>query len=210
MPKFICNDGNGAVVVETETTLEAAQEFVDSGSWGEIEKTCYVTVNVTEKISERTIRKFVGDVREINMVWNGKILVYASSDSGDDLPFSEKEKEEIKEEFPKCEFDEQGDLIIPFLDATHTIAIDPNEPECEENCSHDWKSPYSVLGGLKENPGVWGNGGGVIIKEVCCYCGKYKITNTWAQNPENGEQGLTSIEYDLPDDGTMEYVDEMK
>ena len=42
---------------------------------------------------------------------------------------------------------------------------------------------------------MYGHGGGVIITEVCRHCGRYQITDTWAQNPENGEQGLTSTEY---------------
>ena len=77
---------------------------------------------------------------------------------------------------------------------SHTIEIAPTEPECCGG-SHDWASPLSVVGGIKENPGVYGHGGGVIITEVCRHCGCYQITDTWAQNPENGEQGLTSIEY---------------
>lgn len=82
---------------------------------------------------------------------------------------------------------------------THTIAIEPTAPEC---CGgeHDWASPLSVVGGIKENPGVYCHGGGVIITEVCRHCGCYQITDTWAQNPENGEQGLTSTEYRDADD----------
>lgn len=77
---------------------------------------------------------------------------------------------------------------------SYTIEIPPTEHKC---CGgeHVWATPLSVLGGLKENPGVQGHGGGVICTEVCKYCGCYKITDTWAQNPENGEQGLTSVEY---------------
>ena len=90
-----------------------------------------------------------------------------------------------------------------------TIAIDPDEPKCEE-CEHDWKSPYSVVGGLKENPGVRGNGGGVIITEVCCHCGCYRITDTWAQNPSTGEQGLESVRYEEPDSMSAAYVKEQE
>lgn len=78
---------------------------------------------------------------------------------------------------------------------TININLDPPQPKCISNKNHDWSSP-EWLGGLKENPGIWGNGGGVIIKEVCLHCGCEKTTNTWAQNPSNGEQGLTSISYE--------------
>lgn len=91
-----------------------------------------------------------------------------------------------------------------------TIFIKPDEPDCEGRKEHDWRSPYSVLGGLKENPGVMGNGGGVIIKEVCAHCGKYRITNTWAQNYETGEQGLESVEYEDADSDSTEWVESMR
>jgi len=79
-----------------------------------------------------------------------------------------------------------------------TVQIDPEEPPCIRGGSgeHDWQSPHEILGGLRENPGVWGRGAGVIIREVCMLCGCERETNTWAQNPENGEQGLESISYD--------------
>ena len=77
------------------------------------------------------------------------------------------------------------------VDVTTTIEVD--EPDCTGD-GHDWQSP-EMLGGLAENPGVVGHGGGVIVTEVCAHCGKYKSTDTWAQNRSTGEQGLTSIEY---------------
>lgn len=150
MPIYMCTDGNGDIEIEADSALEAAQEFVDGGDWGEITKTSWVTVYVTEKNPE-----------------------------------------------------------ISDLVEAHTIELNPDEPKCEEG-EHDWRSPYSVLGGIKENPGVWGNGGGVIIREVCCKCGCYKITNTWDQNPENGEQGLTSVSYEEADELSLEYVESNK
>lgn len=76
-----------------------------------------------------------------------------------------------------------------------TVDIDPEEPDCVGE-GHDWQSPHSIVGGCESNPGVWGSGGGVIVKEVCLHCGCGKTTNTWAQNPSNGVQGLTSISYE--------------
>jgi hypothetical protein len=88
----------------------------------------------------------------------------------------------------------------------HTITLDPIEPECSES-KHDWRSPYSLLGGLKENPGVYGHGGGVVTTRVCKHCGTYRIADTWAQNPETGEQGLWSVEYKAPDDESLAWVE---
>jgi hypothetical protein len=75
------------------------------------------------------------------------------------------------------------------------VALEPEEPECTE-AAHDWQSPHEILGGCKENPGVWGHGGGVIIREVCMHCGCERVTDTWAQDRETGEQGLHSVSYE--------------
>lgn len=89
---------------------------------------------------------------------------------------------------------------------THTIAINPREPACADGHEHDWRSPHSVVGGIKDNPGVWGKGGGVVITEVCRHCGRYRDTDTWAQNPQTGEQGLCSVEYRDADEGSLVWV----
>jgi hypothetical protein len=90
----------------------------------------------------------------------------------------------------------------------HKVEIHPDEPDCESE--HDWHSPYSVVGGLKENPGVWGKGGGVICREVCANCGAYRITDTYAQDPTDGIQGLESIRYEDSDDASLEWVESLK
>lgn len=76
-----------------------------------------------------------------------------------------------------------------------TVAIDPPEPRCEDGDSHDWRRPLALVGGIRENPGVQGHGGGVIITDVCMHCGCERRVDTWAQDPETGEQGLESVCY---------------
>lgn len=75
------------------------------------------------------------------------------------------------------------------------IEVEPTEPACEGDAEHNWQAPYEVLGGLKENPGVWGSGGGVKYTMLCKRCGCGKHVDTWAQDSNDGEQGLTSVEY---------------
>lgn len=89
---------------------------------------------------------------------------------------------------------------------TATVQLDADEPDCVDGHDHDWKAPYSVLGGLKENPGVWGHGGGLIMKKVCAHCGMYQVTDTWAQDRSNGKQGLTSVSYEDADDDSLEWL----
>jgi len=76
------------------------------------------------------------------------------------------------------------------------IQINPDEPPCVSSTGHAWESPIDIVGGCKESPGVQGHGGGVTIHEVCSACGTHRHIDTWAQDPETGEQGLTSISYE--------------
>jgi hypothetical protein len=78
--------------------------------------------------------------------------------------------------------------------STRTYRIDPPAPKCCAR-SHCFQTPHEIVGGLKENPGVWGHGGGVIIREVCMHCGCERTTDTWAHDRSTGEQGLESIAY---------------
>lgn len=143
MTTYRCDDGNAEIEIEADSAQDAAQEYVDGGSWGEVESTIWITV-------------------------------YVESD--------DSEREGI------------------------TIALDPTEPDCEAS-EHDWRSPLSLVGGIKENPGVQGHGGGVVIHEVCGYCGSHRHRDTWAQNPETGEQGLDSVSYDEADAESRAYAD---
>ncbi|WP_051246191.1 hypothetical protein [Thioalkalivibrio sp. ALE19] len=83
------------------------------------------------------------------------------------------------------------------------VAIHPEEPECTES-EHDWQSPHDLLGGLEENPGVWGKGGGVVVTEVCRHCGAYRITDTWDQS--QGPEPVETIQYREADDASTAWV----
>lgn len=89
--------------------------------------------------------------------------------------------------------DEDGDAT----DETDSVSvgIDRPEPSCYGDGSHDWQAPHEIVGGIAENPGVWGHGGGVTISECCMRCGCRRYTDTWAQRPDTGEQGLREVTY---------------
>lgn len=82
--------------------------------------------------------------------------------------------------------------------SVHTVrvTIDPEAPACSEGKEHDWQSPIELVGGIAENPGVWGHGGGVKIHEACMNCGCGRVRDTWAQDQTTGEQGLESVSYE--------------
>lgn len=87
-----------------------------------------------------------------------------------------------------------------------TVTLYEDAPDCVDGHEHDWQSPFEVLGGDRANPGVWGHGGGVIIREVCQRCGAYAETDTWAQRRDTGEQGLTSVRYEPADEASLAWV----
>jgi hypothetical protein len=89
---------------------------------------------------------------------------------------------------------------------SHTVEMPAEEPECLTD-DHDWQSPYEVLGGCWENPGVWANGGGVIIREVCAHCGVYRVIDTWAQDPMTGTQGLRTVNYEEADATSLAWIE---
>jgi len=50
------------------------------------------------------------------------------------------------------------------------------KPKCiPVRTRHSWKR----FGGVKENPGVWGYGGGIKIVEHCPHCHTERVTTTW-------------------------------
>lgn len=79
-----------------------------------------------------------------------------------------------------------------------TVQIDPTEPPCTSRDGHDWQSPHGIVGGITDNPGIWGHGGGVTIAECCMRCGARRDTDTWATRDDTGESGMTSVSYEEP------------
>jgi len=96
----------------------------------------------------------------------------------------------------------------PDEELSDYVTVYPSEPDCVEYHEHDWQSPYSVVGGCRENPGVYGHGGGVIITTVCRHCGKYMVEDSWAQDPETGQQGLDTIAYREADEASLAWIDD--
>ena len=48
------------------------------------------------------------------------------------------------------------------------------EPGCEVGGEHEWREPHDLVGGLRENPGVWSRGGTLSFRSVCACCGVYR------------------------------------
>jgi hypothetical protein len=67
--------------------------------------------------------------------------------------------------------------------------------------------PHEVVGGVRENPGVWSLGGtAMLFKQVCSRCGLYKVeTHSGAQR--NPGQLEVEIEYREPDEISRRWVE---
>jgi hypothetical protein len=70
----------------------------------------------------------------------------------------------------------------------HTIQLDPTEPPCIDDDGHAWTAPYDIVGGLPENPGVFGRGAGVRIHKICSRCGQHHFIDTSAEDVSSGER----------------------
>ena len=104
-----------------------------------------------------------------------------------------------------CVADEDSYVVGGERAEARNYEIEPPQPRCSAS-AHDWRSPHVVVGGLEDNPGVWASGGGVEIVEVCAACGRYRETDTWAQNPDNGDQGLRSVKYREADETSLSWI----
>lgn len=79
------------------------------------------------------------------------------------------------------------------LERSQTVLLDGEEPPCPDggHGEHDWSEDY-----------LRGKGGGVVEHEICRLCGAGRLVDSWAQDPETGDQGWTTTSYEAP--GTHE------
>ena len=91
------------------------------------------------------------------------------------------------------------------------VRFDPPLP-CEGDASRGkcrWDNPHELLGGLEENPGVRGHGGGAAIMEVCRTCGSYRETLTHDQDTGSSDEWEKTTRYLPPDGRSLEWSSRM-
>jgi hypothetical protein len=81
------------------------------------------------------------------------------------------------------------------------VTIEQDAPACADGEDHEWRTPHSVLGGLADNPGVWGAGAGIVSREVCAHCGAYRVSESARQDGSGGYHEATS--YEEADDDSL-------
>ena len=75
-----------------------------------------------------------------------------------------------------------------------TTITSRSEPRCAEGHDHDW--------GDDPDHHDYSHGAGMVLHSRCAWCSAVQITDTYAQDPADGEQGLVRVSYDLDDRDT--------
>lgn len=84
---------------------------------------------------------------------------------------------------------------------------EPEEPECASVDDHDWQTPYHLVGGCRENPGVWGGAGtSMSFRSVCRRCGTYRLRRITGSQRNPGEVPET-VTYEDADDASRRWVE---
>jgi hypothetical protein len=106
------------------------------------------------------------------------------------------------------ELDADGEQTDNQLSAEVEAGPEPEAPKCADGQEHDWQSPYEVVGGIKENPGVWGSSGTrLTVREVCAHCGYYRVTQHTGSQRNPGELPQT-VTYEDADERSLSWVAE--
>lgn len=101
--------------------------------------------------------------------------------------------------------DDDGDYTDEYELVEVEAGPEPEEPECADGEEHEWESPYKIVGGFKENPGVWSLGGTTMsFRSVCCYCGAHKHETSYGSQRNPGQ--CDQVTYDEADDETKDWL----
>jgi hypothetical protein len=105
------------------------------------------------------------------------------------------------------EIDADGEAI-PGEHASDEVAAGPEPKPKETECGaddndHEWDSPLELVGGCRENPGVFSTGGTSFRYEyICSKCGMYKTVCTSGTQRNPGELDQ-SVEYSQADSRSL-------
>lgn len=185
--KIIIHDNRLGVIESTwYCGDESGGDWEESGTWG-ADGGVYPTGEDEERITKSYRQHMIDCVND----WSGG--TYWSTYRG------ERRIHWWDIEYRKWDMGWSGEIGIGI---GAKVQCDPPEPECSKDGDHYWISPYDLVGGIEENPGVYGHGGDVVITEACAFCSARRHTDTWAQDPSTGEQGLKAVWYDEHDEGS--------
>ena len=106
------------------------------------------------------------------------------------------------------ELDDDGDPTGPTAHGEVAAGPEPKpEPsECgADDDDHDWQSPIELVGGCRENPGVFSTGTRFDFYAVCARCGMRK--HSWDQGSQRNPGDLSEgVEYEPADEASLAYA----
>lgn len=170
----------------TDAILEALEEGVLT--WEKVARECLSHMSESDVENMNQTAEFVSfDVPE---------GFYRCDDGSGEQDIEADSAQEAAEQYAReCDYEIDRRSIFVVVNTedfegdtdSFTVVLDPEEPECEEGYTHDWR-----------RTAVQGNGGGTLTSEECRWCGAQRTSNTWATNPSDGTQGHRTIEYAEP------------
>lgn len=85
---------------------------------------------------------------------------------------------------------------------------DPEEPDCPDSDGHDWQAVFEVVGGLRENPGVFNAGGTTTVTRECCaHCGRYRRATNYGSQRDPGL--VDTVNYFDADESSLAWVEKL-
>lgn len=178
MDRFLVRDDGGSeqdLDVYPDEILEGIEDWVKGGDWGD--GGCVVRVSYYRYYRHETC--------------GGSC--------------TRPQLDECNGECPSCGVN----ILLPNEDEDGSTSIEiPQDPyKVDENLKslerdgheHSWSSPYEIVGGLKENPGVWNKGGVHYVSHQVCVCGAHRHAHSDSQRlPVEGPTEWEEVDY--PDD----------
>ena len=173
-----------------EDAIEAGRKWIEAGDWSSEDGT-YRTITL-----QCCVREIVR--------YRSEPLAAESIDEDGDL--IDAEGYLIHTAADMGEIDEDATSSNDAHDCSGEYSDELPECEISEDGEHDWQSPHSLVGGIKENPGVWSNGGTCwTTKSVCACCGKYK-TEVDKGSQCNANEARVVIEIEDADEASLAWI----
>jgi len=182
--------GTEDIYAETlEDAIEAGREWIEAGDWSSEDgtyRTITLPCSVREIIryrSEPLPGESIDD--DGDLIDADGYLIHTAADMG--------------------EIDEDATDDNDSYDCSGTYSDELPECDASEDGEHDWQSPHSIVGGIRENPGVWSNGGtSYSTKSVCACCGAHKHETCYGSQRNPGQ--CDQVTCGEADDETKEWL----
>jgi hypothetical protein len=185
--------GGGTEDIYAETldaAIEAGREWIEAGDWSSEDGT-YRTITLP------------CSVREIIRYRSEPLPGESIDDDGDLI---DAEGYLIHTAADMGEIDEDATDDNDSYDCSGTYSDDLPECDASEDGEHDWQSPHSIVGGIRENPGVWSNGGtSFSTKSVCACCGRYN-SETDKGSQCHPDEARSVIEIEDADEASLAWI----